>query len=66
MSLPWDALRAGVQDAKQTIQRTDNFVGEMAEIIAGRLRKGRVSASVLGQLKRELRDFNIHTGKWKT
>lgn len=46
-------------------ERADSFIAELADVIAGRLRKGRVSASTLAALKRELEDYNIRTGKWK-
>ena len=48
----------------QELERTINAqVRSMAPLLIGRLRNARVDH--LEKLKRELRDFNIHTGKWK-
>jgi len=59
-----DVLKA-VQQAKYTIESSDRCVGDMARLIAGRLRKGEIPAYVLKQLKKELADYNIHTNSWK-
>ena len=54
-----------VDDAKLTIKTADTAVGNMAKMIVGRLRVSGVSHSVLCDLKRELRDYNIQTRRWK-
>lgn len=58
-------MTEAVRDAKSTINRADNFVCNMADMIVGRLRTANISGYVLKKLKRELRDYNIHTGTWK-
>lgn len=56
-------MQAAIADAKRTINAADNTANQIAEILPGRLRH--VSRWTLQKLKRELRDFNIHTGKWR-
>ena len=54
-----------VQKARRDISNADSLVAEMAVLCVGRLRRSAASPNTLEQLKRELRDYNIHTGKWK-
>jgi len=61
----FDDIYEAVSDAKITIERADNVIDKIARLISGRLRSAQVSASALKKLKRELRNFNIHTGTWK-
>ncbi len=63
MSNPYDDMRAAVESARATFRAADNAADAMANTLRGRLRH--VSGWQLAQLKRELRDFNIHTGRWK-
>lgn len=63
--MKFSEMQQAVADAKAELSRADCFVAQMAEIIAGRLRTGRVPQGVLRELKRELRDYNPHTGVWK-
>jgi len=56
-------MRAAVIDARNTLRSTDMIANDLAYLLKGRLRS--VNAWHLETLKRELRDFNIHTGKWK-
>ena len=65
MSLSWDDVRQGIEDARQTITNGDSHINKMASIIEGRLKSCKVSSGTLRKLKRELRDFNMITGKWK-
>lgn len=46
------------------MQRLDSNAGTLAEILVGRLRRAN-NSSALAKLKRELRDFNIQTHRWK-
>lgn len=61
----FDEMQQAVNQAKGTLSLADKFVAQMANMIAGRLRKGGVWGSTLCALKRELADYNMHTGKWK-
>lgn len=56
-------MRAALQQGKSANDAADYFCGQTVEILLGRLRQ--VSRPhLLKQLKRELRDFNMTTGKW--
>lgn len=63
--MDFDEVHEAVNEAKNTIRMADTAVGKMASIVAGRLRKAEVPWGVLKALKNELRDYNIHTGKWR-
>lgn len=62
--MTFDDLAGAVNDAKVTIRKSDGVVGEMAEIVAGRLRRAGVPSSVLVELKRELRNFDAKKRRW--
>ncbi len=62
----FDEMHAAVKDAENTLRLADLHVSKMANLVAGRLRSGDVSGRVLAELKRELANYNIHTGKWKS
>ena len=59
----YDEMRAAFRTARQYCRASDEAANEAAELLQGRLRK--VSSYKLRRLKRELRDFNAHTGRWK-
>lgn len=59
----FDEMRGAVRQAESTLRAADSVADSMARLLEGRLQK--VSPSVLKQMKRELRNFNIHTGEWK-
>lgn len=61
--MTYDEMARAIRDAKNTMELADLAANRSAELLEGRLR--RVSCGRLARLKRELRDFNIHTGKWK-
>lgn len=65
MSNQFDEVRAAVQQARDWQRAVDQQTSQMAGLIAGRLRAAGVSHSVLCDLKRELADYNMHTGTWK-
>lgn len=65
MSLSWNDVNDGIEDARQSIANGDSHINKMASIIGGKLKSCRVSSGTLRKLKRELRDFNMITGKWK-
>jgi len=54
-----------VRDAEAAQRQVDTQVGQMARLCAGRLREAGVSSWTLVKLKRELRNFNMHTSMWK-
>jgi hypothetical protein len=58
----WE-MKQAINDAKQTIKAADDVANSIASILPGRLRH--VSVWTLAQLKKELREFNAHTRRWK-
>jgi hypothetical protein len=62
-----EEMRIAVEEAKSVLYRVDVLTENMLRMIAGRLRGNkRISGYILSELKRELRDFNIHTKQWKS
>jgi len=62
MGNKWDEMRDAYKEAERQINAADAVTSDMARMICGRLRK--VPTGTLNRLKRELRSFNIHTGRW--
>jgi hypothetical protein len=60
----FDDVRAAVEQAKFQLAAADGVANNMAKLLCGRLRKVG-STMALAELKRELSDFNMHTGRWK-
>jgi hypothetical protein len=58
-------LANAVEDAKRDVDIGDCAVRQIARLAANRLRIAEVPPHILAQLKRELRDFDMTTGKWK-
>lgn len=56
-------MRKAVEEAEQTMRAADNCANDMAKVLQGRLRK--VSDWNLKKLKAELKNYNMHTGRWK-
>ena len=63
--MTFDEMQTAIVEARYAIRTSDQLIGTMASLIAGRLRKSIVTHSVLVSLKKELRDFNMTTGEWK-
>ncbi len=67
MSNKWEEMRSAYKQAEQQIKAADNVVVDMARMIKGRLRTfAYFDCDVLAALKKELRDFNIQTRRWKS
>lgn len=56
-------MRKAVEEAEQTKRAAANVANDIAYCLCGNLKN--VSNYNLERLKKELRDFNIHTGRWK-
>ncbi len=54
-----------VREAEMTMRNANQCVSTMAGLIAGKLRSSDVWTYTLDELKKELRDYNMHTGCWK-
>ena len=65
MAISWDEMNAALKDAEITIRQAEVRINDMARIVAGRLRLAGVSSYYLYKLKKELKNYNIHTGQWK-
>jgi len=59
----WDDFRQAFSAARNTMNQANQVANDMADMLDGRLKK--VSSYRLAKLKRQLRDFNMHTGEWK-
>lgn len=59
-----DDMEAAVLEAERTLSNADSVATKLARLLIGRLRKVN-STWVLSSLKRELRDYNIHTESWR-
>ena len=57
-------MELAIADAEAQLRRSDMVASKLARLLRGRLRKCD-SSIVLSELKRELRDYNAHTGQWK-
>jgi hypothetical protein len=66
MPTAWEQMREAYLSAKETIRAADSAVDDMARMCVGRLQKSVRSNVTLEALKKELRDFNIQTGQWKS
>ena len=56
-------MRNEIGAAGRVLSNADEVAASMADLLQGRLQHCR--PWVLAQLKRELKDFNIHTKRWK-
>lgn len=63
MENAFDTMRTALSEARAALGAADHYARQMAWLLDGRLRQ--VDANTLKNLKRQLRDFNIHTGDWK-
>lgn len=59
----FDTMRAAVDEAERTMLAARRMAGKIAPLLRGRLRN--CDPYVLAELKRELRDFDAHTKRWK-
>lgn len=57
-------MERAIDEAKADLDRADMQATRMARMLLGRLRKVE-STYALGRLKRELSQYNAHTGQWK-
>lgn len=65
--MQFSEFHEAVQDAEQTMRLADRAAAMMVRMLVGRLRKVNAYHDrwYLGQLKKELRDFNASTRTWK-
>lgn len=64
----FDDVEGAVRAAKLSLAVADRHVGQMVRLSANRLRSVELdweTVEALRAIKRELRDFDIRTGRWK-
>jgi len=61
--MTYDEMISAVQDAEFTINVAKKAARRIAVLLPGNLRE--VDWQTLAALKKELRNFNIHTCEWK-
>lgn len=62
MSNAFDEMRLAMIEAQSRVRAADSVAGEMARLLRGRLKF--CPNNLVADLKKELRDFNIHTKEW--
>jgi hypothetical protein len=60
---PFDEMRKAVREARAVERAVADQASVLVELLQGHLRD--VPGYRLSDLKRELRNFNMHTGRWK-
>lgn len=67
MANPFDEFQTALTQARIVNRAADENAEAMAKLLVGRLRciKGHFGVQDLVRLKRELRDFNVTTKRWK-
>lgn len=56
-------MHDAVNDARQTLRKVADVSNKMADMLVGNLRHA--NDSTAARLKKELADYNIHTGRWR-
>jgi hypothetical protein len=64
MDNPWDTMRAAITQAKGVLAAKNTLIWQMGDLLCGNLRH--CHSDTLVKLKRELRDFDAHTKRWKS
>lgn len=63
--MDFDEASRAIDQAESTIRIMRSQVARMAKMCAGRLQDCGVSRDTLRKLKKELENYNMHTGEWK-
>lgn len=64
MENPFDEMRRAINQARAINNAADNAANSIVDLLDGRLRQ--VSPYRLSKIKKQLRDFNMHTKEWKS
>ena len=64
MGNPFDEMRRAINQAREINNAADNAANSIVDLLDGRLRH--VSPYRLAKIKKQLRDFNMHTKEWKS
>lgn len=65
MAMTITQMEQSLEDARITMARSDAVAGQLASMLRGMLRSANIPSYVLKDLKKELANFNMHTGTWK-
>lgn len=60
----WD-MRRELNEAKRQIRDAEEVASELIDFVADHADLRKASPSSLDRLKKQLKDYNIHTGRWK-
>ncbi len=60
----FEASRA-IADAKDTVEQGNRIIRGVANLLSGNLKTADIDGDILKKLKRELKNFNIQTARWK-
>jgi len=60
--MTYDEAIEAINDARRTLNKADELVRNLGNLMPGRLKL--MNYSTLKKLKRELKNFNMHTGQW--
>lgn len=63
--MTYDEIEAALLRAGEIMSRADRLAQRSIRFSIGRLRRLDIDVDDLRELKRELRNFDITTGKWK-
>jgi len=65
MTLSYFDIERTRDEALRQIRIANRAVAQTSQLCAGRLKVAKVHPETLKALKKELQNFNSHTGKWK-
>ena len=63
--MTYDEIAKAMDEARWLMQRADTVAEKVIPFAVGRLQHLDLNHDTLRRLKRELADFNSHTGKWR-
>ena len=61
----WAEAQQAFTEAERTINATKDIACGMAKMLSGRLKAYGIPSFYLKELKRELRDYDMHRGVWR-
>lgn len=65
VSMNYDEITRALDETRWLLSRAETAAAKAVPFAVGRLRYLGIDTAVLRALKRELRDFDMTTGKWK-
>ena len=65
MPMTFEDMKTAMQEAERTIRRGNQVASEVAHLLRYQLRASGLGHSTLKAFKKELENYNMHTGRWK-